>query len=365
VVEHTPVTFFGLRTPSRSAEPELLDTFFVSAVGTVLIIRIFLEATGYPRLGGEGVHIAHVLFGGLGMLVALVLLLGFLSSRTRYLAALIGGAGFGAFIDELGKFVTSDNNYFFQPTAALVYVLFVALFLSMRQMRRFRGLSARESLVNAVVLAEQLVAGELDEYDKSKALELLKNADQSDPIVPFLRQRFLSAQVGRASPSRFERLRDAVGDRYERVASTAAFRRVIVSLFVTQGVFFVLSLVAVGALIGGAAIGLGDVRDALAQASGGSTLTSWLKLVVTFIAGVLTVRGLVAMRYERLRAYRSFELAILVDLLLNQPFAFLDQGFGPALDVLVDLGFLAVLRYLKAAEHRMQERSLIAPSHVA
>ena len=357
--------FFGLRSPSRSAEPELLDTFFVSAVATVLIIRIFLEATGYPRLGGEGVHIAHVLFGGLGMLVALVLLLGFLSSETRHLAALIGGAGFGAFIDELGKFVTSDNNYFFQPTAAMVYVLFVALFLSVRQVRRFRGLRARESLVNAVELAEKLVAGELDQFDRSKALELLTHADESDPMVAFLRQRFLTAQVGRASPSRLERFRGGVSARYERVASTAAFRRVIVALFVIQGAVFVVSLLAVAAVIGGAALGLGDLRDALAQASGGTTLTAWIQLFANLISGGLIVRGLVSVRHSRLRAYRSFELAILVDLLLYQPFAFLDQGFGPAVDVLLDLALLAVLRYLKAEEHRMQERSLIAARHVA
>src|SRR5207245_8137076 len=122
-----------LRHLARAADADLLDTFLVSAVATLLIIRVFLEATGYPQLGGNGLHIAHVLWGGLGMLVAIVLLLLFLSSSTRLVAALVGGAGFGAFIDELGKFVTSDNDYFFKPTAALVYVTFVLLFLAVRQ----------------------------------------------------------------------------------------------------------------------------------------------------------------------------------------------------------------------------------------
>ena len=58
----------------RAADADLLDTFLVSAVATVVIIRIFLEATGYPQLGGGGLHIAHVLWGGLGMLVAIALL---------------------------------------------------------------------------------------------------------------------------------------------------------------------------------------------------------------------------------------------------------------------------------------------------
>src|SRR5947209_18461248 len=94
-----------IKTPIRSADRELVDSFLVSAVATLLVIRIYLEAAGYPQLGGEGLHIAHVLWGGLGMLLAILLLLLFLSLTTRLIAALVGGAGFGAFIDELGKFL--------------------------------------------------------------------------------------------------------------------------------------------------------------------------------------------------------------------------------------------------------------------
>src|SRR5438309_984934 len=79
----------------RAADADLLDTFLISAIATVVVIRIFLEAMGYPQLGGGGLHIAHVLWGGLGMLVAIALLLLYLSSTTRLIAAVVGGAGFG------------------------------------------------------------------------------------------------------------------------------------------------------------------------------------------------------------------------------------------------------------------------------
>src|SRR5256714_12396884 len=115
---------FAPRHLVRAADADLLDTFLVSAIATLIVIRIFLEATGYPQLGGGGLHIAHVLWGGLGMLVAIVLLLLYLSPTTRLVAAVIGGAGFRAFVDQPGKFVTADHNYFFKPTAAILYALF-------------------------------------------------------------------------------------------------------------------------------------------------------------------------------------------------------------------------------------------------
>ena len=115
---------------------DLLDLFIASAVTAVLGLRLYLQLTGYPQVGGGDLHVAHLLWGGLLLLVAVVADLSFLTSRTRWFAALVGGVGFGLFIDEIGKFVTSDNNYFFQPTAALIYVVFVTLFLGVRAIAR-------------------------------------------------------------------------------------------------------------------------------------------------------------------------------------------------------------------------------------
>ncbi|TMG71203.1 MAG: hypothetical protein E6H81_05040 [Chloroflexi bacterium] len=336
----------------RSADAELADAFFVSAVATLLLIRIGLEATGYPRLAGGGLHIAHVLWGGLGMLVALGLLLLFLSPFTRLLAAIVGGAGFGAFIDELGKFVTADNDYFFQPTAALVYVFFAVMFLAVRQIRRFRRLSPRESLVNAIELAESLVAGELSETDRTRALELLADADASDPLVSALRERFRAA-ARLSRPSVVQRIGATAGDRYSRVAGSRWFRRAIAGLFILQGAAFVVSLAYALVVIGGTLIGVEEARAELEQANGGNGVTSWIQILSGFIAGVFIVRGLLALRRSRLHAYRAFELAVLVDLLLAQPFAFLTTGFGAAADVFIDLALLAALRFMQTQERWM------------
>src|SRR5437879_12590634 len=92
------------------------------------------------------------------MLAALVLLLAVLGKRTKRWAAALGGLGFGLFVDELGKFVTEDNNYFFQPAIALIYVLFIVLFLAFKAIER-RSLSEDELLVNAADMLREVILG--------------------------------------------------------------------------------------------------------------------------------------------------------------------------------------------------------------
>ena len=62
---------------------DLLEVFFVSAVTSLLAVRFYLYIAGYPQIGGNGLHIAHMLWGGFLMLAAITLLLGFIGRRTQ------------------------------------------------------------------------------------------------------------------------------------------------------------------------------------------------------------------------------------------------------------------------------------------
>ena len=106
----------------------IIDTFVGSGLIMVFIIRAFLAVTGYPQIGGIGLHIAHMLWGGFLMATMILYLL--ISKKPRKLiSASIAGAGFGLFVDEIGKFITSDNNYFFQPAALLIYLIFLFIWI--------------------------------------------------------------------------------------------------------------------------------------------------------------------------------------------------------------------------------------------
>lgn len=109
----------------------LLDVYLASALIAVVATRLFLSLTNYPQLGGEGFHIAHVLWGGLLMAVGTLMLL-LAQNPNRRLAAIVSGAGFGLFIDEIGKFVTSDVNYFYKPAALIIYLTFLVMWVIAR-----------------------------------------------------------------------------------------------------------------------------------------------------------------------------------------------------------------------------------------
>lgn len=101
-----------------------LESFLVAAVASILIIRLFLEVTGYPKVGGESLHIAHVLWGGLMMVVAILLLLFFLG-KTR-------------------------------KRVAVMYVVFILIVISGRTIRVARYRSGLEYLMNAVRELEEV-----------------------------------------------------------------------------------------------------------------------------------------------------------------------------------------------------------------
>lgn len=150
-----------------------LVTFLVVTVATVLVTRFFLAASGYPQVGGGDLHVAHVLWGGLGMALAVVVLLSFVGPALRSLGAVLGGIGFGLFVDEIGKFVTADNDYFYEPTAALIYATVVVLVLVVEALHGRRRHHPAEYLAVATDRAVAGVAGGFTDDARAEARALV------------------------------------------------------------------------------------------------------------------------------------------------------------------------------------------------
>jgi hypothetical protein len=338
--------------PPRGIEfGSLHETLLITGVATILVIRTQLWLTNYPQLGGRGLHIAHLLWGGLFMLVAIGLLLTFLGRPVRRAAAIIGGIGFGFFIDELGKFITEDNNYFYRPAAALIYLIFVGLFLLTRALQRREQLDARDRLANAVDLLGDAARHDLDETGRREALALLERADSSDPLVAPLRSLFQGLVPNRdAASSAAVRAVAAARRQAARFAAWPGFATVVSWLFI---VWAALSSAAVVELVLDAGLELGGAhRGYTSDRIGDLSFVNIASLGSSFLSALLVARGVVQLRRgRRADAYRSFDRALLVAIFVTQVFAFVESQFGAVFGLAIDLILLIALRSLQAGEH--------------
>ena len=322
--------------PARSLEaPRLLERFFVSAVVTVLLIRAWLAATGYPQIGGDGLHIAHMLFGGIGMLIALLASLTFLGRRTRVFVAIVGGAGFGAFIDELGKFITSDNNYFYQPAVALIYVIFVLLLIAGLRLASDSHTTPDERLVQALDVVTNATIEGYPKLEREQASQLLAESDAKNPLVPALEHGLAKiAETPEPAESMAEREAQRVATLYTWLVSQRWF---LMLVLIIAGVVILFNLRSLSITV------LTDPADQRLRVYVESTTE--LLSIATVIAGVLLFAGLLSLWNSRLTAFKWFRRSVLVSLLIVQPLAFYEQQLTAVIGLALNLVLLSALEF--------------------
>ncbi|AHH99982.1 hypothetical protein GCM10010174_04910 [Kutzneria viridogrisea] len=320
------------RDPAGRARAEL---FLISAVVTVLVTRGYLAATGYPKIGGDsGLHVAHVLFGGILMLVAMLLVLLTFGSAAERLASLLGGIGFGLFIDELGKFLTSDNNYFFQPAIALMYVIFVIAFLAVRLAPPPRQPQPEVCLGYAYTALADASLGRLDTVHRRHALELLAGCEQDSEVtaVVELLSRERAVPEGRVTRAGRWLLRTT-----QRLLLTRVAQWLVIAVFVLQAIALIADVVV-------------SVVEQDPGVSTSSNFVDWATALTGLAVGALSVAGVVQLiGRKRLAALRTFHLAMLVSLLIGQVFLFAESQFNALPDLVFNLLVLAALRLTLSA----------------
>lgn len=166
----------------------------ISFAASVLVVRLFLELTNYPRVEFGNIHIAHVIWGGLFLFAAALLPIMYANRWALFWSALFSGVGFGLFIDEIGKFITQTNDYFYPPAAPLIYACFLLTVLIYAQFRRPRPTTTREDLYHIFSMMEELLDEDLDEEEKSFLIQRLNHIinTSSDTKLVRLAQSLLS-----------------------------------------------------------------------------------------------------------------------------------------------------------------------------
>jgi hypothetical protein len=328
------------------------DLFLVSAVSTVLGIRAYLRLTSYPSVGGARLHIAHMLWGGLLMLAALVILLGFLGRRPKRWGAITGGVGFGTFIDEIGKFVTRDNDYFYRPAVALIYITFVLTYLAFRSVRVSRTATHQEYLVNALQEMEEVALKDLQADERDRALHYLARADASDPLVAGLRDLLRGTAVTPTpAPGRVARARRVFVARYRELTHHPAFANALIAFFVAQ---LVVKLVHLGILILDPEpyTTVATRLSLMGRQIEAYSIAEWLQLGSSLISAGFVALGIIAIRRSRREGLRMFQRSILVSIFLTQVFMFYREQWAGLFLLAFNLLVLSALAFMIERETR-------------
>jgi hypothetical protein len=186
---------------SRLHAEEYLLLTLISFALTVSVTRLLLYLTGYPQLGNNELHIAHVLWGGLLLFIACLLMLLYANRLIRIWGAILAGVGVGLFIDEVGKFITQSNNYFFPPAAPIIYAIFLLTMMVYFLSRRRKRLDPRSELYAVTQQLEEMLDHELTGKEKEEMFARLQyiraNAGErelqelADSLTHFLQKKEL------------------------------------------------------------------------------------------------------------------------------------------------------------------------------
>jgi hypothetical protein len=168
---------------------------------TVVVTRVFLELAGYPQVGNSVLHIAHAIWGGLLLFVAALVTLVMANRWAFTLSAVLSGIGVGLFIDEVGKFITQKNDYFFPPAAPLIYSLFLLLVLFFLLIRRRSRPDPRSSMYQALLGLTDVLDNDLDPHEREKLLMELENGrSSSEPHITLLAEQLTAYLQSEAVP---------------------------------------------------------------------------------------------------------------------------------------------------------------------
>jgi len=318
----------GLRRPARSFDLHReLTTLFVCAVATVVFTRAFLAATGYPQVGGGSLHIAHVLWGGLLLTAGLIATLAFLNPTAKPVAAVAGGVGFGLFIDEVGKFVTKDVNYFYRPAIAIIYICFVVLFGVIRWLAR-RSFSAEEATLIGLESLQRAAVGDLSDERRARVLHLLTTAGADGTLAQSVRELLVDSATQQEHRSRALRLSRRLGPVWDSLTAHRLFRQAIVAV-----------------LVGAAAISAAEVGWLLRDGVTHLSFSQRAFALATVVADCALAVGAVQLRRSLLSALHWYEHAVLIEITVGQVFLFTSEQLAATLNLVALLLLWSLLQW--------------------
>jgi len=298
----------------REEASELILLSVISFAATVVLVRLFLELTGYPQVGNGTLHIAHLLWGGLAMFVGLIIILIWDNPGVRYTTAVLSGVGVGLFIDELGKFITKSNDYFFPAAAPIIYAVFLLTVIIFLLVRRRNRQDSRRAMVLSLEKLKDVLYGEIDELEGKRILANLTIAKKSDnpDIVELADLLYDHLAAGRLTfadyhPGFFKRISNTL-QRWGQKLGRKWHRRLIILALAINGIaslgailLFLILLLAPDSFNAGQQLVV-TLVNAAREADAGGVVGQVLRSALNALIGLVAIAAIILLWRKKERA---------------------------------------------------------------
>jgi hypothetical protein len=279
----------------------------------------------------------------------------FLGVRARQVTAIMGGIGFGVFIDELGKFITEDNNYFFRPAVGLIYALFVLLYLVFNFLTRSQKMSSREYQLNALSELEEAIAQDLDKSERAHIYKLLDASNKDSAMTRHLREFVDNIKVtAHVQPSRIRLLLRRIDSVYKNFWEQ---RR---SNVLVRGVFITEIIILIGGVIYTIYSNIDDIEAVFAGSLSYGRELIIGQVIASVVAGGFVLYGLSKLTSSRYDAFEQFRRATLINIYLTQFFIFVRIQFDALPGLLINIALLLLITFVLRQERRLGETDAVS-----
>jgi hypothetical protein len=345
----------------RDEASQYVLIMLVSFALSVILTRLFLHLTGYPMIANDTLHIAHVLWGGLLLFIATLLPLVYANRWALTNCAILSGIGVGLFIDEVGKFITMNNDYHFPAAAPIIYVFFLLTVAYYMRVRNRPETSPRSQMYHILEEITEVLDSDLDEEERSRLEQrlLLVSTQTDDANLKRLAQNlydFLEKEqvkVVPQRPTRTQRVLRRVSDVFYKIVTQPRMRWFLVLALAFLGVISLYQFVRL-------LIGLPDLSQALLTlltplAARGEVIGAqealWfvVRTVLQGAIGMLLViaGGMIVIGRER-TGIRVATISLILSLAVINVLVFYLEQFSAVTATLVQFFVLLALTYYRS-----------------